>query len=319
MLYVDHVTVRRLASPLEIVSALDGALRADYVIPLRQLLELPNREDGGVFVSMPGFDSTGAGAVKLATVCPGNPKSGLPAVQAVVVVFSEAGTPVAAIDGVALTYLRTGAVSALATRYLARENSTHLVIIGTGGLAPTLAAAQCSVRPITRVTVCGRRAEHAEATARAIRAMVNRRIEITSGTDVDSAVPYADIVSCATSSATPVFAGKSLKAGTHVDLVGSFSITRREADDDAVKDARIFVDNLEGALAEAGDIVDPLRRGVIRREQIEGDLAGLARGRVRGRSKDDEITLFKSVGCAMQDLVAAKLILAKVSAAQHRH
>jgi alanine dehydrogenase len=315
MLYVDPVTVRRLAPLSQLVSALETALRSDYVIPPRQIVELPNRDDGGLFVSMPGFDSTGSGAVKLATVCPGNPRSGLPAVQAVVVVFSDVGTPVAAIDGVSLTYLRTGAVSALAAQYLSRESSTHLVIIGTGGLAPTLAAAHCAVRPITQVTVCGRRAERAEATARAIRAMVDRRIDITSGIDVEVAVRYADIVSCATSSATPVFRGKSLKAGAHVDLVGSFSVGKREADDDAVKGARIFVDNLQGALAEAGDIVDPLRRGVIGREHIQGELADLVRGRVSGRTNDSQITLFKSVGSAMQDLAAAKLVMSKVGAA----
>ena len=104
--------------------------------------------------------------------------------------------------------------------------------------------------------------------------MVDRDIDITSGTDVETAVECADIVSCATSSATPVFRGKSLKAGAHVDLIGSFSVGKREADDDAVKGARIFVDNLEGALAEAGDIVDPLRRGVIGRKHIEGESGG---------------------------------------------
>ncbi len=96
MRYIDPVTVRRLAPLSQLVSALETALRSDYVIPLRQIVELPNRDDGGLFVSMPGFDSTGSGAVKLATVCPGNPKCGLPTVQAVVVVFSDAGTPVAA-------------------------------------------------------------------------------------------------------------------------------------------------------------------------------------------------------------------------------
>jgi alanine dehydrogenase len=312
MLYVDPATVRRLATLPRLVSALETALLSDYLIPLRQIVELPNRANGGLFVSMPAFDKTGTGVVKLATVFPGNPKNELPAVQALVVVFSEAGTPVAAIDGVTLTYLRTGAVSALASRYLSRQSSTHLAIIGTGWLATTVAAAHCSVRPITKISVCGRRAERAEATARAIREMVDREIDITSGTDVETAVECADIVSCATSSATPVFRGKSLKAGAHVDLIGSFSVGKREADDDAVKGARIFVDNLEGALAEAGDIVDPLRRGVIGRKDIEGELADLVRGRVSGRSKDDEKTLFKSVGSAVQDLAAAILIMSEV-------
>jgi alanine dehydrogenase len=312
MLYFDPPTVRRLAPLPKLIRALEVALRSDYLTPLRQVVDLPNREDGGLFVSMPCFDSAGTGAVKLATVCPRNPSIGLPSVQAVVIVFSDTGTPVATIDGVSLTYLRTAAVSALAAQYLAREDSTHLAIIGTGGLAPTLAAAHCSVRPITQVTVCGRRAERAEATACAIRRMVDRRINVISSIDADLAVRRADIVSCATTSATPVFRGASLKTGAHVDLVGSFSVEKREADDDTVKGARIFVDNLEGALAEAGDIVDPLRRGVISRSDVRGELADLVRGHALGRTGEREITLFKSVGCGMQDLAAAKLIVSAI-------
>lgn len=318
MLYIDAATVRRLAPLPHLVSALETALQSDYLIPLRQIVQLPNRDDGGLFVSMPGFDHTGAGAIKLATVCPGNPQRGLPAVQALVVVFSTTGTPVAAIDGVSLTYLRTAAVSALAAQHLAREDSSRLVVIGTGGLAPTLAAAHCAVRPITHVSVCGRRPERAAATAQAIHALVDRLIEIRSDIDADTAVRDADVISCATSSATPVLRGKLLKPGAHVDLVGSFSVTRREADDDVLRGARLYADNLEGVLAEAGDIVEPLTRGVIRREHIVGELADLVRQRVPGRMNEDEITVFKSVGSAMQDVAAARLVMSKVDAAPAR-
>jgi len=313
MLYIDPTKVKDLAPTHELIDSIESALREEYVIPLRQVVELPDRDHGGLFVSMPCFDSTGMGVVKLATVLSDNPKVGLPAVQAVVVVFSGNGTAVAAIDGVMLTYLRTGAVSALASKYLSRRSSSHLVVIGTGGLAPALAASHCSVRPITHVTVCGRSQERVEQTAAAIQKLVGRPLEITAGGDVEAAVRAADIVTCATSSAEPVLRGKWVKDGAHIDLVGSFSPAKRESDDDVVRRARIYVDNMTGALAEAGDIVDPLGRGVITRERIEGDLSDLARGGVLGRQNGAEITLFKSVGSAVQDLAAARLIMARLA------
>jgi ornithine cyclodeaminase/alanine dehydrogenase-like protein (mu-crystallin family) len=228
-------------------------------------------------------------------------------------VFSENGMPVALLDGTVVTHMRTGAVSALASRYLSRKDSAHLLIIGTGALAPTMAAAHCVVRPISRISVWGRRPERAAVTAAAIRELVSHHIDVLVANSIEEAAATADIVSCATSSSTPVLAGKWLKPGTFVDLVGSFSPLNREADDDVVLRSRIFVDTIEGALAEAGDIIDPLARGVIDRTRVDGELADLVCGRATGRLSGDDIIMFKSVGTALADLAASRLIVAAVT------
>lgn len=259
---------------------------------------------------MPAFDAKGAGAVKLSTVSPNNAAQGLPTIQAAIVVFSETGAPIALLDGASVTQLRTAAASALASQYLSREDSAHLVVIGTGALAPYMAAAHCAVRPIARISVWGRRPERTATTVNAMRALVSQHIELSAASSLEDAVATADIVTCATSSATPVLLGRWLRRGVFVDLVGSFSPSRREADDDVVMRSRIFVDTFEGALAEAGDLLDPLARGVLSRERIEGELADLVRGRVAGRNNSDELTLFKSVGTAIEDLAAAQMIVA---------
>lgn len=263
-----------------------------------------------LLLAMPAFDRDGAGVVKLATVFPDNQSQGMPTIQAAIIVFSERGTPIALLDGTIVTQLRTGAASALASRYLSRADSAHLVIIGTGALAPMMAAAHCTVRGITRVSVCGRSTERASLTAAAISALVGPNVEVVVSSSLEQTVASADIVSCSTSSPTPVLAGKWLKPGTFVDLVGSFSPKKREADDDVVLRSRIFVDTFEGALTEAGDLLDPLARGIIDRERIEGELADLVCGRAQGRNSDDEIILFKSVGTALEDLAAAQMIVA---------
>jgi ornithine cyclodeaminase len=261
---------------------------------------------------MPAFAPDGSAAVKLVTYLPGNAGRGLPTVQAVIVAFSEGGTPVAVLDGTTVTRLRTAAASALASKYLSRADSSRLTLVGTGALAPWMAAAHAVVRPIERIDVWGRRAERVAATVEAVRELVKSRVEVRAAPSLDESVRAADIVTCATSSPTPLVEGRWLKPGSHVDLVGSFTPSTREADDEAVRRARIFVDTFEGALAEAGDLLDPIARGVIGRERIEGELADLVRGRVAGRQTVEEITLFKSVGTALEDLAAAWLLLESV-------
>jgi ornithine cyclodeaminase len=228
-------------------------------------------------------------------------------------VFSDSGAPVAVLDGTIVTRLRTAAASALASTFLSRADSTHLVIIGTGALAPHMAAAHAAVRPIRRISICGRREAAAERTAAAIRLAVNPDVEVVSASSAASAVASADIVSCVTSSATPVLAGRWLREGTFIDLVGGFSPDKREADDEVVRRSRIFVDTFEGAMTEAGDILDPLSRGVIVRAQVEAELADLASGRHAGRSTREELVIFKSVGTAIEDLATAQAVLAAAS------
>jgi ornithine cyclodeaminase/alanine dehydrogenase-like protein (mu-crystallin family) len=224
------------------------------------------------------------------------------------IVFSETGTPVAVLDATLMTKLRTAAASALASKYLSRQNSSNLLVMGTGALAPYMALAHCAVRPITRVSVWGRRPDRVAHTLNAIQGFC-ADAHVEPATAIESAVTAADIISCSTRSVTPILAGRWLSDGTFVDLVGSFTPNARESDDEVMRRARIVVDTRQGSLTEAGDIIDPLTRGVITRESIQGDLSELVRGCFPGRRDDLEITLFKSVGTAIEDVAVARLII----------
>lgn len=310
----DAALIGALAPMPALIDGIAQMFRTGCIVPQRAIIPVPGGE-GRLLVSMPAFEPNGGAVVKLATVFPDNSSFGLPTVQAAIVVFSAHGTPTAILDGTLVTRLRTGAASALASRYLSREDSSHLVIAGTGALAPAMALAHSVVRPIREITVSGRDISRAKATADAIHTLVpNARLAVTDR--LDDVIPAADIVTCATSCRSPILTGRLLRPGTFVDLVGSFSPTTREADDDTVARARIFVDTREGALAEAGDLLDPMRRGVIGPDCIQGTLTDLVRGEKKGRRDAQEITLFKSVGSAVEDLAAARIIVANATKVQ---
>ena len=297
-------------SPLPaLVDCLEEAFRGRPFVPLRQVLTPPGGADDRHFFIMPAFAEDGSTAVKLITYVPENVRRNLPTIQAAIVVFSAEGVPLALVDGTMVTRLRTAAASALASKYLSRADSRRLALAGTGALAPWMAAAHAAVRPIERIDVWGRRPERAQATVEAIRPLVAAGVEVCACADFGAAVREADIVSCATSSRAPVLEGRWLAPGAFVDLVGSFTPDTRESDDDTVRRSRIFVDTFDGALAEAGDLIGPIGRGIIRREQVEGELADLVCGRVAGRRSAEEITLYKSVGTAIADLAAARLVV----------
>ncbi len=310
MLVLDADAILRLIPMARLVACIESAFRQQWLVPPRQFVELPGLPAGRLFLLMPAFAASGAGAVKLLSIFPDNPQKGLPTIQAAIVVFSDQGAPVAVLDGTIVTRLRTGAASAVAARYLSRADSAHLALLGTGALAPYMALAHCAVRPIQRISVWGRNPERAVATAAAIRTLIPG-LAVEPLESAEQAVAQADIVCCATRSPTPILAGRWLRPGTFVDLVGGFSPAQREADDEVVLRARLFVDTHAGAMAEAGDILEPLRRGLIARDRIEGELADLVCGRVPGRRDAEEITLFKSVGSAIEDLAAARLIVAQ--------
>jgi ornithine cyclodeaminase len=315
MLVLDADQIRALAPTRRIIEALRETFRRGGVVAVRTPSEMPGGSPDRLFVSMLAMDQVGGPVIKLLTILPENRDKGLTTVQGAIVVFGDTGTPQAILDGTVVTQLRTGAASALASEYLSREDSSHLVVMGTGAIAPVAARSHCAVRPIKRVSVWGRRPEKAAQTAAAIGASVASDVEVVVVDKADEAVASADIVSCSTSSPTPILAGKWLKPGTHVDLIGSFQPTKRESDDDVVRSARIFVDTFQGALHEGGDVVDPLARGIIDRSRIEGELADLASGRVKGRASADEITMFKSVGTAIEDLATARMVVEAARAA----
>jgi ornithine cyclodeaminase len=298
---------RRLDYP-RLIDALRAMFRDGCAAPVRHhhTIERDAAPDATLLL-MPAWQSAGpAGGhigVKVATVFPGNADQGLPAVMASYLLMDGAtGEPRALIDGTALTARRTAAASALAATWLAREDTQTMVMVGTGALAPHLIQAHATIRPIRRVAIWGRRPERARAVADDLSLP---GVEIAATEDLEGAVRSADLVSCATLAAEPLVRGAWLKPGAHLDLVGAFTPALRESDDEAVARARLFVDTRAGALKEGGDIVDPMSRGVISESDILGDLYDLARGAHPGRRTADEITLFKSVGAALEDLAAA--------------
>lgn len=309
MLVLNAEQIRAMAPTPRLVEALRKTFAAGGIATVRTPTQMPGGSADRLFVSMLAMDEHGGPVIKLLTILPENRPKGLVTVQGAIVVFSKTGVPIAILDGTVVTQLRTGAASALASQYLSREDSSNLLIVGTGALAPTMAASHAAVRPIKRISVWGRRQVQAEATAEAIRARVPQTTKVTVTDSIEESVATADIVACSTSSPVPILAGKWLKPGTHVDLVGSFQPTKRESDDAVVLRSRIFVDTFQGALHEGGDVVDPISRGVISRERIEGELSDLASGRVQGRRSADEITLFKSVGTAIEDLATARMLV----------
>ena len=288
----------------ELADALEEAFIAGRTeVPLRHAHEV---QGDGTLLLMPAWSADALG-VKLVTVMPGAAAPGAGTVQASYLLLDRAtGAPRALIDGEALTLRRTAAASALAAQYLARPDAQRLLVIGSGRLAPWLAQAHAALQPeLAHVEVWGRNADAAEGVVEALR---DEGIDAEVALDLRAAVERADIVCCATTAREPLLHGAWLRPGVHVDLVGGFRRDMREADDATVMRARIVVDTYAGALAEAGDLVQPLAHGVITRDHIVGELAQLLRGEVRGRLADTDITLFKSVGTALEDLAAAQLV-----------
>jgi ornithine cyclodeaminase len=252
----------------------------------------------------PGLEVAGRYmGVKAVTVFPDNRERDKPAVFGTYVLLSaETGESMAVMDATRLTAWRTGAASALASRYLSRADASRLLMVGAGALAPRLIRAHASVRPIREVAIWNRTRQRAEALASEL-ADTGLTIDIAS--DLETAARRADIVSTATISSEPVIRGAWLRPGTHVDCVGAYRPNMRESDDEVVRRARIFVDTRAGAFSEAGDIVQPLQAGVISKADVRADLFDLVRGTAPGRTSAEEITFFKSVGAAIEDLAAA--------------
>ncbi|KAB2759583.1 ornithine cyclodeaminase family protein [Brucella anthropi] len=243
--------------------------------------------------------------VKLVTVVPGNTSRGLPSLTSTYILYDGiTGQQLALMDGNVITARRTVATSALAARYLAREDSKVLLVVGAGRVASQIPAAYRAVRPIEKVIVWDINAEGAATFARSLNEM---GIEAVAMTDLQNAVGVADIISSATLATAPLIKGEWVRRGTHIDLIGGFTPKMREADDAALKMARTFVDTSE-ALHEAGDLVQPIQDGVVTADHIRGTLADLANAKLDGRTSADEITYFKAVGSALADLVAARMV-----------
>jgi len=306
--------IHRLLGFPSLIDALRAMFREGCEVPPRQhhtvASALAEGTPGTVLV-MPAWQAGRALGIKIVTVFPGNTRRSLPAVQGSYLLLDAAtGAPLALLDGTALTLRRTAAASALAAGFLARPDSAAHLMVGTGALAPYLVAAHAVARPIRRVRVWGRNPEKAAALAAQLAAA---GLDAAPVAELAEGVGAADIITCATLAREPLIRGAWLAPGTHLDLVGGFTPEMREADDAAVARARVYVDT-DAALHEAGDIAQPLRSGQLARERIVGNLFGLTRGTCPGRRDPAEITLFKSVGTALEDLAAAQLAVSRVGA-----
>ena len=294
-----------------LIAALADGFRAGITVPVRHHHTILQEGRDATLLLMPAWmEKSGEGGrflgCKIVSVFPDNALAGKPSVYgSYLLMDGTTGLPLAVMEGATLTAWRTAAASALAAKYLAREDAEHLVMVGAGTLAPRLVQAHYSVRPIKRATLWNRTRARAEALANQLK-LPGVAVSVTD--DLEQAVREADIVSCATLSLEPLVHGAWLKPGTHLDLVGAFRPNMREADDEAIKRSRVYVDTIAGVTREGGDIVQPLQSGALKMEQIAGDLFGLTRGTVKGRASADEITLFKSVGTAIEDLAAAMLV-----------
>lgn len=306
---MPHFSDSDVAAALDwpsLVEALRDGFRRGATSPARPhyTVPVPGERDATLLL-MPAWSPGRYIGLKTVTVFPDNGTRGLPAVGAhYLLIDARTGAIAATFDGGELTARRTAAASALASTFLSRPASRRLLVVGTGRLAPKLAQAHATVRPIESLQVWGRDPRKAEEI---VGVLAGLGLGATVAGDLERAVREADIISCGTLAAEPLIHGAWLQPGAHLDLVGAFTPTMREADDEAIIRARVFVDTREGAQAEAGEIVQAIARGVLLPQDIAGDLFDLTRGAVAGRMADDDITLFKSVGCSLEDLVAAEL------------
>ncbi|MGK6315035.1 ornithine cyclodeaminase family protein [Neorhizobium sp. DT-125] len=306
MLVLNEEQTRAALPFPELIDAIETMFKGDCVMPVRHHhdMEVPG-EANAVMLLMPAWVPGDHIGVKILNLFPDNHLRALPTIIGSYLLSSgRTGEMLAIVEGGELTARRTAATSALAARYLARHDAEVMLMAGTGRLSLNLMQAHAVTRPLKRFLIWGRNGEKAEETAKDARAL---GLDAAAVGDLATAAREADIISCATLSSEPLIRGEWLKPGAHLDLVGAFKPSMRESDDEAVRRSSVFVDARAGAMKEGGDIVQPLESGVLTKDGIKAELAELVRGKHPGRTGPDEITLFKSVGAALEDLAGAIL------------
>ena len=308
--YFSGKDIRQILSMEKCIEAMKiafSALSSDRaVVPVRSRLELEADNGNALFMPsyMPGLHRVG---LKTVTNHKENSSKGLPIVHAMMMLFdSSNGEPLAIMDGEALTALRTGAGSGLATSYLARKDAKVVSIFGPGAQGEAQLEAVCAVRSIEQAYVFGRNQKKSEDFARKMAETLNISVVVADSMEYLEA---SDIVCTATPSSTPLFDDKHIRPGTHINAVGAYKTDMIEIPPETVARATVVVDQRAACLAEAGDIVQPVKSGLIAESYIHAELGQLANGTLPARQSEQEITFFKSVGVAVQDLVTADLLL----------
>ena len=299
----------------ELIPLLKQSFSKPFHMPQRQvhLLAPEHHSKHNAFALLPSWNDEVIGN-KMFTYFPNNSvEHDLPSLFSKIMLFRrETGEPLALVDGTSVTYWRTAAISALASQLLSREDSQHLMLFGTGNLAAYLLHAHISVRPLKKVTLWGRSAQKVQKLINEF-SRLYPSISFHTSLDVTQEVPHVDIICCATGSKVPLFDGELVSKGCHIDCLGNHMADARECDSATITKSRVFVDSLANTLNEAGELLIPMSEGVFKAADIVGELADMCKAPEISRQSSDEITLFKSVGTAVSDLVAAYLVYQKTS------
>ncbi|KAF5800503.1 putative thiomorpholine-carboxylate dehydrogenase [Helianthus annuus] len=315
-IFIDAPTIRSVLPYKSLINHLQTSLASATSVIQSPIRHSHPTSSSSTLLLMPAWSLSSTVlpyiGVKLVTTHPDNSSLNLPGVHASYVLFnSVTGQTLASFDGTEITVRRTACVSAVASHYLSNPSSQVIVVllmIGAGSLAPHLIKAHLTTRPsVSHVMIWNRTSRKSETLVEEMKkesGMESVRFEVCE--DIEPAVNKADIVTCATNSESPLVLGKWLKAGAHLDLVGSYKPSMRECDDEAMKRGRVFIDN-EAAVVEAGELVGAFERGVMKKEEVEGDLVELIKGVKIGRKDEKEVTVFVSVGSAVVDLLSAQL------------
>ncbi|SFB54168.1 bifunctional Delta(1)-pyrroline-2-carboxylate/Delta(1)-piperideine-2-carboxylate reductase [Algoriphagus aquimarinus] len=290
----------------ELIEALREIFQSDYTMPVRHHHFYKTAEgDDNTLILMPVWNSEYMG-MKQVTVAPANASRNMPSIFAQYILSnSKTGEPLAMMNATELTARRTACTSALAASYLCREDAENLLVVGGGSVAAHLVQAHLAVRNFKKVSVWMRNSVKLEAFVASLK---KHGIQAEAVTDLEAVTRQADLIACATLSKTPVIKGDWVKPGAHLDMIGSHKPDTRETDNDAIRKSTIFVDSRAGALHETGELALPIADGVITEEDVKADIVELIKGIHPGRTSDDEVTLFKSAGLAIEDLAAALLV-----------
>ncbi|WP_442591775.1 ornithine cyclodeaminase family protein [Pedobacter sp. AW31-3R] len=306
MLVIPEDKISEYLTYPELIEALREIFLSNYTLPLRHHHFYTNAEGNqNTLILMPVWNEEYIG-MKQVTVAPGNKEKNLPAVLAQYILSdAKTGQALALMNAAQLTSRRTACTSALASSFLSREDAENLLVVGGGSVAMHLVQAHLAVRKFKKVSIWMRNPDKLAAYAELHR---NLGIEVEAVTNLEEAARNADVISCATLAATPVICGEWIKAGTHLDMIGSHKPDTRETDNDAIRKSLIFVDSRMGALHETGELALPIADGIITENDVQADIVELVKGTHQGRKTPEEITLFKSAGLAVEDLAAALLV-----------
>lgn len=312
ILTIDSKYINENTVYLELISKIKQDFKMNKtLVPLRHHHDFPNPAVNAntTLLLMPAWNPGKEAGVKIVTVNPKNERFDLPSVQGVYIYMDAlTGTLKAILEAKSLTVKRTAATSALASSFLSKKDASTLLMIGTGALSTNLIKAHAGVRPIKEVFVWGRNFDKAQLICEKLK---NEAFTIKAIKTIEEKISDVDIVSCATLSKTPLVHGENIKPGQHIDLVGAYKDDMREADDALIQKSFIYIDSYEGGLRESGDIAIPLAKGLINKNDIKADLFELCQLKKNGRKNDREITVFKSVGHALEDLAAATYFYTK--------